>query len=127
MAARGVSSFKVDRGGLLEKRQADGFMYFCLVVEPLFHSFPVVQPHISLGSYRFQTHEENWRGFLKCQALLWTRQVEARFDVYGATNFKVLPGNEMSALVSLLKEQLRAECLECRDVEAETHISWTPL
>ena len=125
VASEGQSSFGVAREALLQKIQADGFVYVCLCLQPVEHTFPVVSPHVSLGAYQFEGFHQNWRAYISCQALLWPRNVRADLFTYGPTNFKLGQGCELHALVSLLKDCLKAECVSCRDVDVDPHISWT--
>ena len=124
----GQAKFRIGRNSLLQKRNTDNFHYFCLWLLPIDHKFPVIQPHLSLGKFRFEGYLENWRGVLQCQAYLWERVVEAQFTNYGTgMGFKLLGGNELFALQQLLKEILTQESVEQKDLDRDPHISWAPL
>lgn len=124
---KGQASFRIQRERLLQKKKIDRTVYYCLWVEPVGHIFPVIRPHISLGKFAWKSNLQNWKATLKCQALLWPREVKAEFLAYGPSNFKLMEGNEMFALVALLREELVKESGWALEVDRVPHISWTPL
>lgn len=79
----GEGGFEVDRDSLRQKRNDDGFRYFCLWVKPTGYKFPVQTPHLSLGKYKFLDRKVNWKACIQCQAYLWKREAQAQFTNYG--------------------------------------------
>lgn len=124
----GEGVFEIDRECLYQRRNSDGFCYFCLWVKPTNFQFPVQNPHLSLGKYKFIGHNANWRASIQCQSYLWKREVQGQFAALGkGTNFQLLEGNELYALQELLKETLAKESVEQLETDRQPHISWTEL
>lgn len=123
----GEASFRVDQACLLQRRNGPNKFYMCLMLKPLNHVFPVVQPHLTLGVVEFSSLQSAWVATLQCQAFLWPRVVTGQFSRYGELNFALKEGNELSALVHILKETLKKDAITTDMMDRWPHITWCPI
>lgn len=123
----GEASFRVDQASLVQRNNGPNTFYMCLWLKPLNHVFPVVQPHITLGTVEFPSLQSAWIAILHCQSFLWPRVVKGQFSRYGQYNFALKEGNELSALVHILKETLKKDAITTDMMDRWPHITWCPI
>ena len=123
----GEATFFLDQSCLMQRKNGPNTYYLCLWLKPLEHVFPVVQPHISLGVVEFPNAQANWVATLQCQSYLWPRRVTGQFQRYGDFNFALKEGNELSALIQLLRETLKKGSTATSQMDRWPHITWNQI
>ena len=123
----GEATFFLDQSCLIQRKNGPNTYYLCLWLKPLEHVFPVVQPHISLGVVEFPNAQANWVATLQCQSYLWPRRVTGQFQRYGDFNFALKEGNELSALIQLLRETLKKGSTATSQMDRWPHITWNQI
>ena len=123
----GEARFLVKRDSFLCKRNNDGFWYFALCLECINYTFPVQQPHVTIGKFQFDSYHEMWTATIKSLAFLYSRIVLCQFCHYGrGLGFKLMAGNELYALAILLRQVLQENATHSTFM-VEPHISWDTL
>lgn len=124
----GQATFKVSQDSLIQNRTREPNTYYlCVWLRPLQHRFPVVQPHLTLGTVTFRSLQDAWKANLHCKSYMWPREVTGEFTRYGEHNFALREGNELSALVEILREILQKDAVKTEQMDRRPHVSWTDI